>query len=278
MYIEVFEIVVNYQGKAAIMGTSTNVTEHMKTEKECIRLHEELSQIKHLASIGTLAGECAHEIKNPLIIVLNYISLFKDMLTKDGESKYLEMLTGLEKAALRIKEIIEDILALSRGDVRALEEIELKDIIQNSLNILNHEITRSSVILDIDVPPNLPPLICQKGLIEEVVVNLVDNALYALNRRYPKSDNDKVLHIGAYQDGDYIVLEVEDHGIGMAENIQKQVFNPFFSTKPSGKGTGLGLSLSLDIIKLHGGEFIIKSTEGKGTTVIIKLPLKEHKN
>ncbi|MHC1624473.1 MAG: sensor histidine kinase [Methermicoccaceae archaeon] len=249
-------------------GVQRDITERKRAEEEKKKMQDQLAHTERIASIGMLAGGVAHEINNPLTVVLGYTALLKESLKGDE----YDMIDEIEEAALRIKHIVADLLEFSRRDTDEQKEVSTVKLVDKVLSMLSYEIKSSNIIIEKEMDDVV--VTCQQDRIVQVLVNLINNAIYALNLRYPKRDENKVLRIKTYTKGDDVIIEVEDHGVGIPEGTREHLFEPFFTTKPHGEGTGLGLPVSYSIVKAHGGELNVESKEGEKTKFTIKLPLK----
>jgi signal transduction histidine kinase len=153
----------------------------------------------------------------------------------------------------------------------------VSDILDAAIELVGRRLISDAIDLRIDLPEDLPTIRCRSQQIQQVFLNLVTNARHALNERYPHDDPDKILEISASavdidgQDGVRVIFR--DHGVGIPEAVLPRLFDPFFSTRPEGEGTGLGLSVSYGIVRDHQGRIHFESVEGEHTTAIVDLPV-----
>jgi PAS domain S-box-containing protein len=269
VYCELYEYSTNYGEESVRVGTIVDVTERTLAEKERKKLIDRLSHSDRLASVGMLAGGVAHEINNPLTIILNYTWLLKDDI--DEEEK-MEMLTEIEQAALRIKRIVAELLEFSRKGEKELKEVDLNIILEKTLSVLSHEFKVSSIKVEKDLHP-IPKVLCQPEHMMQVFFNILTNSIYALNEKYPETHENKKIIVRTKKEGIYVSIEIRDNGIGMSKDIIEHIFDPFFTTKQSEEATGLGLSIAHNIVKAHGGEILVESKEGEYSSFTVKLPL-----
>jgi PAS domain S-box-containing protein len=244
-----------------------------------ITLYSELMRAEHLASIGKLAAGVAHEVNNPINGIINYAEILQNKF--DAESKEHDIASRIIKESDRIADIVRSLLSFARGGKEKKRSVHINEILSDSLTLTEAQIRKSGIKLEMNIPPGLPPIIAQPQHIEQVFLNLINNACYALNRKYPEANNDKILEILAEQLSVDNTLHVRvifnDHGTGIPAEIKDRIMDPFFTTKPGSEGTGLGLSISHGIINEHYGRIKIDSVEGKFTEVVIDLPVETTK-
>ncbi len=239
-----------------------------------IELREEASRAGQLASLGELAAGVAHEINNPINGIINYAQILADCFT--GEEECLQMVREIIDEGERVANIVKNLLDFAKARPEFKVPVSVEDILSASLALTKSQLSRDGIKLLVDMMPDLPPVLAHLQQIQQVVLNLISNARYALNQKYPTAHQLKVFHIESETctiNGQLLVrLAFVDRGIGIPPEILPKVMDPFYSTKPSGAGTGLGLSISHGIIKDHGGELRIFSKQGQYTRVVIELP------
>lgn len=230
-------------------------------------------QADKLAAIGLLASGIAHEINNPLGILSIYSEDLKDrmeeedvdQLVRSGEiHKYLET---IDKQIFRCKTIITHLLKFSRKSSETYENTDVHQSMEEIVNLLRHEIRKKQVKMITNYEASYPMVLAGAGEIQQVLLNLITNALDAVSA----ADTIQVYTKETQQQ--QLMIEIADSGEGIAEGDLTRIFDPFFTTKPEGKGTGLGLSICYGIIKRLGGDIQIQSQLGLGTTVTVWLPL-----
>ena len=243
-----------------------------------ITMQNEAMRAGHLASLGELAAGVAHEINNPVNGIINFAQLMLDEL-HEGNKISEEMLHRIIKEGDRVSVIVSSLLSFARNDDAAEEmaPIQARKIMDETLPLVETQIRKEGIVLKIDIPPDLPSFRGHFHQLLQVFLNIVNNARYALNQKYPGAHPDKLLMIGvATQEiDDRLVLQISfyDRGIGIPKNIVDKVVNPFFSTKPAGRGTGLGLAISHGIVTAHGGKMYIVSREGEFCLITLMFPL-----
>jgi signal transduction histidine kinase/HAMP domain-containing protein len=249
--------------------------ERDKANEERETMRAQVIQSQKLESIGMLAGGVAHEINNPITGIMNYAQLIKDkMEPESGEHEFAsEIIVETERVAT----IVSNLLTFARHDKQTHSPARMVDIVNGVTSLIRTVIKRDQVILEEDVPEDLPKLKCRNQQIQQVVMNLLTNARDALNQRYEGYDENKTIRISAHtfeQKGRvWIRTTVEDHGNGIPAEVRERMFDPFFTTKDRAKGTGLGLSISHGIVSDHHGELTVESEAGEYTRFHLDLPV-----
>jgi PAS domain S-box-containing protein len=238
-------------------------------------LQAEAMRAGHLAALGELAAGVAHEINNPINGIINYAQILVDQTDGDGEEA--EIPERIIKEGNRIADIVKNLLSFAR-DQRMEHSLALpKDILADSLGLVERQILKDGINLKVDMPEELPKIRARSQQIQQVFLNICSNARYVLNKKLVGSHKDKILEIKgevAKVDGnDFVRLTFYDTGTGIPAHILDKICDPFFTTKPKGEGTGLGLSISYGIVKDHGGRLWFQSVEGEYTKVIVDLPV-----
>lgn len=228
-----------------------------------------------LASIGELAAGMGHEINNPVNGIINCA----DILLKEAEpnSKTAEFSELIRSEAERIATIVRDLLTFSRQDTSMFSAARVSDIIETVLTLSSKTIEKSHITLHKDIPESLPRLECRSEQLQQVLMNLILNAIHALDNKYDGPSKDKLLVIAAEErniDGvEFVRLSVTDHGTGISPTHLERIYDPFFTTKGRDLGTGLGLSVSDGIIKNHHGTIAVDTQLGKYTTFNVDIPV-----
>ncbi len=252
-----------------ILGSSLDITEKANLEREA-----QLS--RHLALIGELAAGVAHEINNPITGVINCARILFNKSSEGSREK--DLASRIMKEGDRIANIVSKLLSFARP--KGKEEIKditnIKEILSDTLVLTDTQLRKEGITVNLDIPENLPKIFVNFQQIQQVFMNIISNARYALNQKYPLLHKDKIFEIKAgkitINKYPHIKITFCDYGTGIPANIKDKVMNPFFTTKPAGKGTGIGLNISQKIIHDHNGMLTIDSVEGEYTRVIITLP------
>ncbi|MGW8193549.1 MAG: PAS domain-containing sensor histidine kinase [Desulforhopalus sp.] len=242
------------------------------TEEEVLRA--EAIRAAQLAAIGELASGIAHEINNPINGIINYAQIILDA-PLDPEAG--DNLKNIISEGKRIAGIVSSLLDFARRREEALAPSRIEKIVNNSLMLVNHLLKKDGIIYSVTFDDNIPELLCNEQQLQQVVLNLISNSRYALNKRYPHPCPEKKLVISAklYDrgEGKIIRLVFKDYGVGIPPEIRDRLFDPFFSTKPKGEGTGLGLSISHGLVQDHGGNIRVRSELNRWTKFLIDLPV-----
>ena len=229
-------------------------------------LEKQMAQAEKLAAIGELSSGVAHEINNPLGVILGYCQLL--IRTENGESDRKEDLKTIEKHVKHCQRIVSDLLSFSRSTGMEKSPCDVHLIIDDVIDFISKhsDLSRMEVVRRYDV--GLPPLHLNREKIKQVFINLVMNAQYAMD-----AGGILTLETRCLEEKTQAEIKISDNGIGIAEKDITRIFEPFFTTKPTGQGTGLGLSVTYGIIKEHGGDILVESLVGEGSTFTLHLPL-----
>jgi len=224
-----------------------------------------------MASIGRLAAGVAHEINNPLAVIGEKAGLMKDLLTYSRGDVKPERLLGLSDEISRSVErcgiITKHLLGFARHINVTVEEINIARIVEEVLSFLRKEAEYRSIEIVVNVEPQLQDFQCDRGKLQQILLNLVNNAFQAV------SDHGRVEISASSPDKDHVRIQVRDDGCGIREDDVNRIFEPFYSTKRGSGGTGLGLSITYGLVRKLSGAIEVNSVEGQGTTFTIILPL-----
>ncbi len=240
-----------------VLGIARDITDTKKLEQR-IRNSEKL------ASVGKLAAGVAHEINNPLGGILNCLyNLRKGVLSAARQDEYV---TSIEDGLRRVQKIVRQLLDFSQQHEPEFSPANINEVVERVLVLTEHALAAKKIGLEKELQQDLPPLMVDRHMMEQVLMNLILNAIQATK------DGGTITIRTQAQDGDCEVA-VEDTGCGIPPHVLPHIFDPFFTTKGTGEGTGLGLSVSLGIVERHGGRILVESEVGKGSVFTVCLPL-----
>ncbi|MEK6786855.1 MAG: PAS domain S-box protein [Nitrospirota bacterium] len=240
-----------------VLGIARDMTETKKLERQ-------IRNAEKLASIGQLAAGVAHEINNPLGGILNCLyNLRKGTLSPARQEEYW---TSMEHGVRRVQKIVRQLLDFSQQHEPAFSPADINRIVGQVLGLTTHLFASNRIHLETFPTHDLPSVMVDRHMIEQVLMNLILNAVQAMR-------NGGVLTIRTSVAEGICRVEVSDTGSGIPASVLPRIFDPFFTTKGEGEGTGLGLSVNLGIVERHGGKILVESEVGKGTTFTLCLPV-----
>jgi len=246
----------------AVLIISRDITEHKRMEGQLLNTEK-------LASLGSLSAGVAHEINNPISIILGFTEMLQDRLSKD--SKEHEILDAIERQGNSCKRIVENLLAFARIPEKITTETDVVDDLQKIVNVVMNTLVNKKIDLKTDIEEDLSKVKGDSQQIEQVFLNIMNNAVAAM-------EDGGILTISAHRSNEMVNIGFTDTGHGISPENMDKIFEPFFTTKKVGEGTGLGLAVSYGIVKKFGGDIRVKSqtrAEGKepGTTFTVLLPV-----
>jgi len=297
-------VVEDDTGRRLIVGISEDITEQVKSREQLEHLNRNLSetnrqlqatqmqliQAEKLESIGRLAAGVAHEVKNPLALLLLGVDYLEGGI-ETGDPNLERILKQMRDAVQRADRIVRGLVDFSSQRSLTREAMPLHRVIDEMLLLVRHELTRSNTQVCLNVPESLPYVYLDLSKFEQVLINLIINSVHAMAdtpkrrleiRARAQSLAEVIKNEGArkrdvFRSGDrVVVLEILDNGTGIRSKDQSRIFDPFFTTKATGHGTGLGLSVARKIVELHGGELTIanRDDDETGAVATIVLPTK----
>jgi signal transduction histidine kinase len=228
---------------------------------------EQLHQNEKLAALGTLMAGIAHELNNPLSVIMHQATLLDVSLSGDPRQARAQRVLYAVNACSRI---VSNFLALARHDPPRRVAVSLNEVVHAALDLVAYGLRTDEIEVDLMLSDPLPAVEGDPQQLERVVINLVTNAQYALRSR--EAPRRVVIRSGVDSGGRGVLLSVADNGAGIAPEVRSRIFDPFFTTKPTGEGTGLGLSLCHGIVSSHHGTIAVSDEAESGTTFVIILP------
>jgi signal transduction histidine kinase/putative methionine-R-sulfoxide reductase with GAF domain len=240
----------------------------LRDEEERARAEQQRHAEKMIA-LGELVAGVAHEINNPLMGITTFAELLLDeeLSAEQRESVRLILSEGERASA-----VIRDLLLFARKAEAPVGPVEVNALVEHTLRLRRFALRSARIVVEQELAPDLPTITGSAQKLQQVLLNLVANAEYALDPARMDGRPSRRLRIATGRHADRVLLTVEDSGCGMPEAVRHRLFEPFFTTKPLGVGTGLGLSVSYGIVQSHGGTITIESAEGRGTRVTVALP------
>jgi two-component system, NtrC family, sensor kinase len=228
-------------------------------------MEQQLLQADKLASLGQLSAGVAHEINNPLGLILGYTQLM--LREEPAASQKYEDLKTIEKHTRNCKTIVEALLNFARKTETKKVLVDVNCAIEQVVTVIRHQFELSGIAVHTLYDPELPQVLGDTEKLKQVVMNLVMNARQSI------SQAGQITVSTRHDSGNHkIAIVVEDTGSGISPHVITRIFDPFFTTKPTGQGTGLGLSVSYGIVKEHGGEITVDSEPEKGSLFSVILP------
>ena len=261
-----------------VLGIARDITDRKKTEEEKAKLKTRLQQSQKMEAIGTLAGGIAHDFNNILYPLIGFAEMLQEDLPDDSPEQ--ESVLQVLQAAMRAKDLVKQILAFSRKSEQALKPIRLQSLLKEILKLLKASIPKT-IHIRLDIASDCGLVVADPTQIHQVVMNLATNAYHAMQEKggslkislsqtqiYTKDSG-----LPELLPGDYAVLKVADTGTGIDKHLMNKIFDPYFTTKDTSKGSGLGLSVVLGIVKSCNGTILVNSEPGAGTEVRVYLPV-----
>jgi len=254
-----------YEGEEAGVFGVVDLTEKKRIEAEIERQREALHQSEKLNALGSLLASVAHELNNPLSVVVGYSTMMRD-LAPDAATK--DRAARIHGAAERCARIVKTFLAMARQKPEHRQRLQLNRLIEAALEVAGYGLRTADIGVDLDLDPDLPEITGDADQLTLVLMNLIVNAQHALQTVAPP----RRLEITTRRDGGRLRLVVTDNGPGIPANIRHRIFEPFFTTKPQGVGTGIGLSLCYNAITAHDGEISVDEGPAGGARFTVLLP------
>jgi two-component system, NtrC family, sensor kinase len=259
----------------ALLFSRKVVRQIEKADLEKEMMNEQVIEAGKMASIGELAAGIAHEINNPVAIMVEEAGWMEDLLDEEELKKsqnveeFRRSLKQISLQGVRCKEITHKLLSFARKTDPVHHEIQVNDIIEEILSICDQRSKFSNIRIQTELDGSLPNISASPTELQQVFMNLINNAIDAMG------SGGGLLEIRSGVEGDKVVVDVADTGHGISKEVISRMFEPFFTTKPVGKGTGLGLSICYGIIKKLGGNLTVDSSVGLGTTFHVYIPIHE---
>ncbi|MGH9642522.1 MAG: ATP-binding protein, partial [Terriglobales bacterium] len=230
------------------------------------KMQEQLLQSEKMSAIGQLISGVAHELNNPLTAILGYAQLLQGTGLDERSCEYV---TKLFKQAQRTHRIVQNLLSFARQHKPQKQEVDLRKVLEETLTLSEYDLKINNVEVEREIPKDLPPVIADPHQLEQVFLNVINNALDAMEDGHARGS----LKVRVSQKDSFVCVEFDDNGPGIKD--PGKIFDPFYTTKSLGKGTGLGLSICYGIIKEHLGQIEARNRPEGGATIEVRLPATE---
>ncbi len=250
-----------------ILDGQSQVTQAILLEQDITekrRLEAILAQSEKLAAVGQLAAGVAHEINNPLTAIIANAQILHRELPQDSDLQ--ESVDLISRAGARAAQVVRNLLDFARKEEYHLGLTDVNETLERALELVQHELVARGVHLDFDPDLNLPPLLASADHLQSVWLNLLLNAIDSLDKTPGQ------IRVASHKINDEVHVQVADNGKGVPADRLTRIFEPFYTTKAPGRGTGLGLSVSHRIVKQHGGHIRVESQVGAGSTFTVIIP------
>jgi len=270
-YVNINISFAKYGERNVIIVSTTDITEVVEKETQLI-------QAGKMTTLGVMAAGMAHEINQPLNVIQVCADFFLKMLKRgakiDGED-LRTMANDIVANVERASGVIKHVRDFARQSELVHSKVNINDPIKDVFKVLGHQLKVHDVSVQLDLDPDLPDIVAEHNRLEQVFINLVSNAIDAMDEKSSQpdvQDSSMQLTIKSFMKADRVTVLVSDTGTGMSEEVKNKIIEPFFTTKKVGKGTGLGVSISYGIVKDYGGSIDIESEIGRGTTFMLTFP------
>ena len=257
----------------AVLLSKRLVKRIRQADQEKEMMTEKFIEAGKLASVGELAAGIAHEINNPVAVMLEEAGWIQDLITDAGPEsipmvdEFQRSLAQIKAQGVRCKQITHKLLSFARKTDPIPKKVNVNDITREAISLCEQRVRSGSVKIQAQFADGLPTIRVSPSEAQQIFINLINNAIDAIE---PKGG---AVKISTRQEGDFLVVDVADNGPGIPSYVLPRIFDPFFTTKPVGKGTGLGLSICYGIVKKLGGDISVNTAEGVGTTFHVKFPI-----
>ncbi|HMR32681.1 MAG TPA: PAS domain S-box protein [Geminicoccus sp.] len=258
--------VIEYAGERAMVTSVIDLSQQKAAEAEIQRQREALHQSEKLAALGSLLAGVAHELNNPLSVVVGYSSMLEEFAPDEPSRRRAER---VHAAADRCARIVKAFLAMARQKPPKFGPVALNHVVEAALELAAYGLRTADIEVVRQLDTELPAVWGDSDQLHQVLTNLIVNAQHAMQQ----VEGPRRLVLRSEHRHGEVALTVEDNGPGMPEEVRKRIFEPFFTTKPQGMGVGVGLSLCHGIVSGHGGRIEVETEPGRGSRFVVTLPL-----
>lgn len=258
---------ISFKGEDVVVASVFDLTERRDVEAQLARQREMLHQSEKLSAMGELLAGVSHELNNPLSVLVGQALMLREQA---GDEATAARAVKIGEAAKRCAGIVRSFLAMARQNPRETRAVDVNEIIRSALDLTAYTLRASGIDVSTRLAPTLPDVMADPDQIAQVMTNLIMNAQQALSEVEPPR---KLRITTAYRDdGEAVVIKVKDNGPGVPVELRGRIFEPLFTTKEVGTGTGIGLALCDRIVKGHGGSIAVEGPSGRGATFRVRLP------
>jgi len=258
-----------YLERMAVIMATADISETLKTEQQLV-------QAAKMATLGEMSAGVAHELNQPLSVLATSVNILaKQAKSPDGPSPrlLLQVAQELHSQVERATRIINHLREFGRKAEVERCKIDLAQPIEGVFHLLGQQLRVHDISVELDIPPDLPPVWGDANRLEQVFINLIMNARDAIEeRRLTNGEMQGFIKVSAARDNGRIIVNISDNGLGIPKELEERIFEPFFTTKEVGKGTGLGLSISYGIVRDYGGTIKVESPPGRGASFTLSFP------
>ncbi len=257
---------IDYEGDQACVFGIVDLSRQKEVEALMARHRAALHQSEKLNALGSMLASVAHELNNPLSVVVGYATMMRDV-APDAPTR--DRAARIHAAAERCARIVRTFLAMARRKPESRDALRIEQVIDAALEIAGYGLRTTDVQVSVDLAPDLPDLIGDADQLTLVIMNLIVNAQHALQSMPPPRRLDLTVRAA----GGEVVIEIADNGPGIEDAVLDRIFEPFFTTKPQGIGTGIGLSVCHNIVQAHDGRITVERPDAGGTVFRVCLPV-----
>ena len=259
---------IEYRGEPVIVSNLVDLTERNAAEAKLAQQRELLYQSEKLSALGELLAGVSHELNNPLSVLVGQAVLLKET---SADAQLVERAARIGEAANRCARIVKSFLAMARQEPLESKSVDMAEVIEEALDVTAYFLRSSDIDTSLRLAQDLPTVTADPGQLRQVLTNLIVNAQHALQDK----DGERKLRVTAAYDraNDRIVVKIKDNGPGVPEDLRGRIFDPLFTTKEVGTGTGMGLAICHRVVESHGGTLTLENEPGVGAVFALRLPV-----